>query len=37
MAGTSPGSGDEERIVGAIFHRDDTAWFFKMTGDADSG
>jgi hypothetical protein len=33
--GTAPGSGDAERIVGVILHRDDTAWFFKMTGDAD--
>jgi hypothetical protein len=34
LAGTSPGSGDAERIVGVILHRDDTSWFFKMTGDA---
>jgi hypothetical protein len=27
-------SGDTQRIVAVIFHRDDTAWFFKMTGDA---
>ena len=33
--GTSPGSGDAERIVAVIFHRDDIAWFFKMTGDAE--
>jgi hypothetical protein len=33
-AGTAPGSGDAERILGVILHRDDTAWFFKMTGDA---
>ncbi len=31
----APGSGDAERILGVILHRDDTAWFFKMTGDAD--
>ena len=35
VAGTNPGSGDTERIVGVIFHRDETAWFFKMTGDPD--
>ena len=34
LAGISPGSGDAERIVGVILHRDDTSWFFKMTGDA---
>lgn len=34
IAGTSPGSGDEERILATILHRDDTAWFFKMTGDS---
>jgi len=34
VVGTAPGSGDEERIIGVISHRDDTAWFFKMTGDA---
>jgi hypothetical protein len=34
LAGTSPGSGDAERILGVILHRDDTAWFFKMTGEA---
>jgi hypothetical protein len=33
IAGTSPGSGDESRIIATILHRDDTAWFFKMTGD----
>jgi hypothetical protein len=35
VAGTAPGSGDAARIIGVISHRDDTAWFFKMTGDAD--
>jgi hypothetical protein len=34
LAGTTPGSGDAERILGVILHRDNTAWFFKMTGDA---
>ena len=27
-------TGGAQRIVAVIFHRDDTAWFFKMTGDA---
>jgi hypothetical protein len=34
LTGTAPGSGDAERIIGVIFHREDTSWFFKMTGDA---
>jgi len=34
IAGTSPGSGDAERIIGAILHGDDTVWYFKMSGDA---
>ena len=34
LAGTAPGSGDAERILGVILHREDTAWYFKMTGDA---
>ena len=34
IAGTNPGSGGAERILGVIQHRDDAAWFFKMTGDA---
>jgi hypothetical protein len=34
VTGTAPGSGDAERIIGVISHRDDTAWFFKLTGDA---
>jgi hypothetical protein len=34
LAGTAPGSGNAERIIGVILHRDDTSWFFKMTGDA---
>jgi len=33
LAGTAPGSGEPERILGVILHRDDTAWFFKMTGE----
>lgn len=34
LAGQNPGSGDAERIIGVIQHRDDTTWFYKMTGDA---
>ncbi len=33
QAGTGSGSGEPTRILGVIQHRDDTAWFFKMTGD----
>jgi len=35
LAGTTPGSGESERILGAILHGGDTVWFFKLTGDAD--
>ncbi len=28
-------TGGAQRILAVILHRDDTAWFFKMTGDAD--
>jgi hypothetical protein len=34
LAGTATGSGEAQRILGVILHRDDTAWFFKMTGEA---
>jgi hypothetical protein len=34
IAGQNPGSGDPERILGVIQHRDDMAWFYKMTGEA---
>ena len=34
VAGQNPGNGEAERILGVIQHRDDMAWFFKMTGDA---
>jgi hypothetical protein len=34
LAGANPASGETNRIVAAIQHRDGTAWFFKMTGDA---
>ncbi|HXE42360.1 MAG TPA: hypothetical protein VN516_04980 [Candidatus Baltobacteraceae bacterium] len=35
VVGTNPGSGDKTRILGAILHRADSTWFFKMTGDGD--
>lgn len=35
IAGTSPGSGEAQRILATVLHRDGTAWFFKMTGDSD--
>ena len=35
IAGTSPGSGDAERILGGILHGDSAVWYFKMTGSAD--
>jgi hypothetical protein len=35
IAGQNPGSGDAERILGVIQHRDDVSWFYKMTGDSD--
>jgi hypothetical protein len=28
-------TGGAQRIIAVIFHRDDVAWFFKVTGDAD--
>jgi hypothetical protein len=34
LAGTAPGSGDAERIIGAILHTDTATWYFKMMGDA---
>ena len=34
VAGTAPGSGDAQRILAAVLHREDTAWFFKMTGES---
>jgi hypothetical protein len=34
LAGTSPGSTAAERILATILHRDDTAWFFKVTGES---
>jgi len=34
LAGTAPGSGDSERIVGTIMHTEEATWYFKMTGDA---
>jgi len=35
IAGANPDGGKPERILGVIQHRDDMAWFYKMTGDAD--
>ena len=35
LAGSSPGSGDAERIIGTILHSDTATWYFKMSGDAD--
>jgi hypothetical protein len=35
LAGTSPGSGDPMRVLGAIQNRDGTAWFFKLSGDSE--
>ncbi len=34
LTGTAPGSSTADRIIGVIFHREDTSWFFKMSGDA---
>ncbi len=33
FSGEAVGSGDPTRILGAIQHRDGTAWFYKLTGD----
>ena len=33
LSGKSAGSDEPTRILGAIQHREGTAWFFKMTGD----
>jgi hypothetical protein len=35
IAGTNPASGDKERIIGVIQHREGMTWFYKMTGNAD--
>jgi len=35
LLGTGPCSGEPERILGAILHGNETAWYFKMTGAAD--
>jgi len=35
IPGKKPAGGDTSRILGVIQHRDDMAWFYKMTGDAD--
>ena len=33
FVGTPPGASKPTRLLAAILHRGDTAWFFKMTGD----
>ncbi|HTR40483.1 MAG TPA: hypothetical protein VMH87_02545 [Pseudomonadales bacterium] len=35
IVGTNAAGGGASRIIAVVQHRDDTAWFFKMTGDAD--
>lgn len=35
ISGTNPASSEKLRIIGVIQHRDENAWFFKMTGDSD--
>ncbi len=35
MAGVNAVSGETNRIIAVIQHRDGTSWFFKMTGNAD--
>jgi hypothetical protein len=35
LAGTNTANGEASRILAAIQHRDGTAWFFKIIGDAD--
>ncbi len=32
IAGTAPGSGDEERVIAVILHTDDATWYFKLMG-----
>ena len=34
VTGTGPDGGEAQRIIASVLHRDDTAWFFKMTGEA---
>jgi len=34
ITGTNPGTGDAERIIASVLNREETAWFFKITGDA---
>lgn len=33
QAGQNPAGGGTSRILAVVLHREDTAWFFKMTGD----
>jgi hypothetical protein len=35
LAGTNSDSGDAARVIASVLHRDDTAWFFKLTGDSE--
>ena len=35
ISGTVPGSGEAERILATVLLREDTSWFFKMTGDSE--
>ena len=34
VAGSDTGEANVQRILGAILHREDTVWFFKITGEA---
>ena len=34
VVGNDTGEADVQRILGAILHREDTVWFFKITGEA---
>jgi len=33
QAGENPATGDKSRILVVVLHREDTAWFFRVTGD----
>ena len=35
ISGTVPGRGEAERILATVLLREDTSWFFKMTGDSE--
>ena len=34
IVGAASGGSDAQRIIASVLHRDDTAWFFKITGDS---